>query len=149
METQRAVTTSHLKLTMSSGRVVALKSLKQWAAHAGLLEGLPTRQRNDAELARLVADARAQYGHEPVLITPTQRRIDYTGRYPFGEPAALPAVGCIARLHSHEPARDRSKDYSDLTVIWFQNDYAFPLDEEVERRILAIDWETIACDREH
>jgi hypothetical protein len=137
------------RFTLSGGRIVGLQSLKQWAVYAGLLEGLPTRQMNDAELKHVVDEAERQDGHPPLLIIPVQEAISYEGRYPFGEPAKLPPVGCIARLHSHEPARDPSKDCSDLTVIWFQHDWAFPLDSNVEQAILAMNWNTLARDGEY
>ena len=31
-----------------------------------------------------------------------------------------------------------------LTVIWFQHDYAFPLDLEVERALVGLDWKRLA-----
>jgi hypothetical protein len=136
------------EFTLSNGRTVALISLRQWAVYAGLLEGLPTRERNDAEVSALVKEARAADGREPVLIPPTQRPIEHEGRYPFGEPASLPRIGCIARFHSFQPARDPKMDVSDLTVIWFQDDYAFPMSDEAESAILALDWGSVATDGE-
>jgi hypothetical protein len=139
----------HHKLTLSDGRVVSLESLRQWLVYAGLLEGLPTREQNDAEIAALVAKARADDRHDPLLIPPAQRPIAYEGRYPFGEPACLPPVACVARLRSHKPARDMGMDCSDLTVIWFQDDYAFPLSAEAEQSIMAIDWAKLARDDQY
>lgn len=83
------------------------------------------------------------------MITPVQKRLEYEGRYPFGEPAALPAVGCIARFRSQMSARDHERDCSDLTVIWFQEDFAFPISEEIEQAILDIDWERFARDGDY
>ncbi|APR82099.1 Hypothetical protein A7982_07448 [Minicystis rosea] len=140
---------SHRKLDLSCGRTVHLEWLQQWSVYAGLLEGLPTRERNDADIEQWRADARRKDEHEPFLITPNQRPIEYDGHYPLGEPAALPAIGCIARFCSYEPARDPDKDYSALTVIWFQDDYAFPLSEEAEQAIRNLDWEKWARDWEH
>ncbi len=63
-------------------------------------------------------------------------------------PSLSPPVGCLAfRFRSRQPARDPRNDYSELTVIWFHDDYAFPLSEEAERYILAMDWSALACDR--
>jgi hypothetical protein len=140
------VTSARSRFTLSNGRTIGLQSLKQWAVYAGLLEGLPTRQRNHAELKRLVEEVGRQDGRAPLLITPVQEPIEYEGRYPFGEPARLPSIGCIGRFHSHEPASDSSKDCSDLTIIWFQDDYAFPLSPEVERAIVTVDWDALARD---
>jgi hypothetical protein len=138
------------EITLASGRAIRLFFLKQWAEYAWLLEGLPTRERNDAALARLVEEARQEDGHDPVLIAPVQKALAYEGRYPFGDPAALPAIGCVGRFRSLGPARDLGSDgYSALTVIWFQDDYAFPIDAEVERAIIAIDWDRCAIDREY
>jgi hypothetical protein len=145
----RIVSRDRSQFTLSDGRTVGLQSLKQWAVYAGILEGLPTRQFNDAELKRLVEEAEAQDRHPPFLIVPVQVPISYEGRYPFGEPAKLPPIACIARFHSYAPARDASKDCSDLTVIWFQQDFAFPLDGSVEQAILAMNWNALARDVEY
>jgi hypothetical protein len=133
---------------LSDGRAIILQSLEQWSVYAGLLEGLPTKQINDADIKRLVEEAERRDGHPPLLIPPVQRPIAYEGRYPFGEPARLPSVGCVGRFFSHEPARDSSKDCSYLTVMWFQDEFAFPLDSEIEKALLAMDWNAAARDVE-
>ncbi len=143
------MTSTRRRFTLANGRTVYLRFLKQWDVYAGILEGLPTRQGNDAELKALVDEARQRDGHDPVLITPTQRPLENDGPYPFGDPAALPEIGCVGRFHSNDPARDRSKDYSDLTIIWFQDDYAFPISPDVERAILAVDWDRLARDDDY
>jgi hypothetical protein len=140
------VTSTRRQLTLSTGRIVYLRFLQQWDVYANILEGLPTREQNDADLKALVDEARQRDGHDPILITPAQRPLEHDGPYPFGEPAALPAVGCLGRFHSNLPARDRSKDHSDLTIIWFQDEYAFPISPDVERAILAVDWDRLARD---
>jgi hypothetical protein len=96
-----------------------------------------------------VEDARQHDGHDAFLIVPVQQPIKHDGRYPFGDPAALPSIACMGRFHSHKPARDSSKDCSDLTMIWFQDDYAFPLSADAERAIIAVDWDGLACDRDY
>jgi hypothetical protein len=138
---------SELKLT--DGRSISLNSLRQWRVYAGLLEGLPTRERNDAEIASIVAQARETDRHEPFVVIPQQQPIAYEGRYPFGTPAALPSICCVARFTSHRPARDTKMDYSLLTVIWFQDDFAFPLSEGAARAIARLDWHELALDAEY
>ena|SRR5688500_3240477 len=136
---------SNLELTLTSGRTIRLVSLRQWAVYAGLIEGLPTREQNDEDIADLCREARDRTGHEPYLIKPTQQPIEYNGRYPFGEPAALPAICCVGEFVSS------GKDvlhYTQLTVIWFQEDYAFPLSADVEGALLAMDWNKLADEQE-
>jgi hypothetical protein len=136
------------ELTLASGREVRMQSLNQWSVYAGLLEGLPTRQMNARQLEHIVAATREKDQHEPYLVVPVERPIEIGRPYPFGDPAALPSVACLARFHSFRPARDSSKDYSELTVIWFQEDYAFPLSEEAHLAITSIDWDARAEDHE-
>ena len=143
------MTSIRRRFTLSTGRIVYLRFLEQWEVYAGLLEGLPTREGNEAELKLLVDEARQRDGHDPFLIKPTQRPLENDGPYPFGEPAALPEIGCIGRFHSTPAARDASKYYSALTIIWFQDDYAFPISPDVERAIVAVDWERLARDDDY
>jgi len=37
-------------------------------------------------------------------------------------------------------------DCSGLTVIWFQDEYAFPLSEDAERAIHTLDWQRLASE---
>jgi len=40
-------------------------------------------------------------------------------------------------------------DCSGLTVIWFQDEYAFPLSEDAERAIHTLDWQRLASEGEY
>lgn len=133
-------------LKLRCGRTVTIRSLRQWSVYAGLLEGLPTRERNEESIARIVQQSRDADRHEPFLITPTQTPIKYDGSYSFGEPASLPSICCVAHLHHFGPARDSTMDCSDLTVIWFQDDFAFPIDEAAHNQLLSLDWTALAED---
>lgn len=133
------------ELTLASGRTIRLCSLRQWAVYSGLLEGLPTREMNAAQIDHVCSKARARNGHEPFLIEPAQAPIEYPGRYPFGEPAVLPSIGCEAEFVS---SGDDVGHYTCLTVIWFQDDYAFPLSSEAEQALFALDWTNLAKQQE-
>lgn len=101
---------------------------------------------NAREIERARSEARARNGHEPFLIEPAQTPIEYEGRYPFGEPAALPAIGCVADFSGD--GKLGAAYYTSLTVIWFQDDYAFPISPESEQALVALDWETLAKEQE-
>jgi len=138
------------QFVLRSGRTVYLRSLKQWEFYEGLLEGLPTVEMNRKALARIIAENQQPYG-EPHLIQPKEESVEYIeGKvYPFGTPAAFPGVTCVGRFNSLSPARDKAKDYSGLVVIWFQHDFAFPIDAEVLKNLEVIDWEKHAVDMEY
>lgn len=138
-------------IQLASGRTIRLRSIKQRQEYAGLLEGLPTREMNKRSIDAVLAEVRRTDGCEPYLVQPMEKAIEYLKgeRYPFGEPAALPAIGCIGRFTCLEPARDSSKDYSSLTVIWFQEDFAFPIEAGVLEQIRMLDWTRYALDYEY
>ena len=134
---------------LPSGHRLHLHGLTQYLTYGGLIEGLPTTKRNKKKLERLIARYRdAPYPGKPYLIrpkeTPIQRNPQNTRRYPFGTPSALPPVTCIARLESCPNKREY--DLSGLVVIWFQGEFAFPIDSEVEAELLGIDWKMHASD---
>jgi hypothetical protein len=64
----------------------------------------------------------------------------------FGIPASLPAIVCVARLGSLEPARDPSRQCSGLGVVWLQPDFAFPIEPDVLEQLRSMDWDRHATD---
>jgi hypothetical protein len=133
------------RLTLKTSREVCLVSLRQWNVYAGLLEGLPTRKMNDATIERVRREARERVGHDPFVVEPTQTPIDHAGRYPFGEPASLPRIACVGDFVS--TGRDPTFETT-LTVIWFQDEFAFPLDAEVASALAELDWDALAHEHE-
>jgi hypothetical protein len=139
-------------IELTSRRGVDLGFLSQRLTYGGLLEGLPTIALNERIIARVVQEEQdACDGWAPYLIPPTQTLIEYHDDrpYPFGEPAALPRILCVARFRSYRPARDTTMDYSQLSVIWFQEDFAFPIDAMVLDALRQLDWEQHAHDAEY
>jgi uncharacterized protein (TIGR02996 family) len=131
-----------------SGRMLWLQELRQHNVYAGLLEGAPTREGNRRTIERLVAAERS--GGEPYLIQPDEKSID-TGESlasfysRMGGAAALPTIACVGRFQSSH-AKDEARHASELTVIWFQEEFAFPIDPAIREQIRAIDWEKHATD---
>ncbi len=137
------------ELDLASGRRLYLKRIDQYLTYRGLLEGLPTAERNKAQLEQLINSHRDKpYSGVPYLVEPTETPIErHSDRpYPFGSPAALPAVTCIAQFESLEPAREMHCDKSGLVVIWFQQEFALPIDPSVHAKIQQIDWRKHAAD---
>jgi hypothetical protein len=82
------------------------------------------------------------------LIRPVETSLaNRLGRpYPFGQPASIPSIACVGRFESSEPARPPGGDFSALVVIWFQNEFALPIDDAVRMQLQAIDWQQHAID---
>lgn len=145
------------RLTLNCGREVILQALDQSMTYAGQLEGVPSGRTNDWHLGNLLQRAKAHCyeGAAPHLISPARRdylRVpgDMVGRgLPRHVPEWLPEVTCIATFKHSAPVRDPAKHLSVLTVVWFQDHYALPIQERSFRELVAIDWDAIATDFEY
>jgi hypothetical protein len=140
------------KVQLRTGRIIHLRELRQYEVYEGLLEGLPTAEMNERRIELLEARCRGEfYGADPVVIRPTEKPVEWNREepYPFGRPAMLPGIACVGRFSCSEPARDSSKDYSGLVVIWFQDEFAFPIDPSVMGSLRELAWELDAVDLEH
>ena len=58
-----------------------------------------------------------------------------------GTPAALPSITCIAGFMSDVLPYDAESIASVLRVIWFQGDFAFPIDPYVLSQLAVVEWE--------
>ncbi len=147
----------HLRceLALLSGRTVILRALHQSMTYDVWLEGAPSAWSNDRIVAGILQEAK-QYcagGARPLLIPPVRRdflrepgdmarHVSLRGRVPEW----LPMVICMGVLQDEFPVRDQSKTLSVLTVVWFQNEFAPPIDAGVFEQLLVIDWERLATD---
>jgi hypothetical protein len=136
--------------TVVAGRpiplTVRLITLHQSLTYAGLVEGVPTDRLNRRLIDSAVRDAKEVFGHaEPFLFRPEQTPFDIGRKYPFGEPATIPAVRCIAYFECLFPTpKGQDADYSCMTMVWFQDEFAMPIDPDVLNKIRAVDWLELA-----
>ena len=146
------------KVVLHSGRSVTLVTIHQKMTYRGLVEGTPRRQLNDDAIRDTIQEARKLClpGASPVLVPPPRR--DYHRRpgdmdkrsEVTGEPVEfLPSITCIGVFDDAVPACDTDKDHSELTVVWYQDRYAFPIDPAVILQIRALDWEKLATDGDY
>ncbi|MBC7768697.1 MAG: hypothetical protein H7124_07910 [Phycisphaerales bacterium] len=143
---------SNREIRLNSGRDVRLWELRQKATYEGLLEGLPTTRLNNIYLDRLIAEhQKTDPAKSCYLLAPQELPIELPPgeTYPFGAPAKLPSVTCTGRFRSMKSARDVSLDYSELVVIWLQDEFAMPIASDVVEQIKALDWEKLAGDFEY
>ena len=139
-------------IQLNNGVEIYLQELRQSRTYEGLLEGLPTKERNESFIQRTLEKAVLPYWKgAPYLIESQETPLQYRDgqKYPFGTPAALPAILCEARFNSLFPARDKNLDFSWLIIVWFQDDFALPIDTEIETHIKSLYWHNIAHDADY
>ena len=120
-----------------------------------LIEGVPIARLNDKYVESAMKWAEQKCGVRPHLIPPPRR--DYLRqpgdmqsvreRFPW-IPEWLPMVRCIGTFKDVVPARDPTRHLSVLVVVWFQDEYAPPIQEPALSQILNLDWESLATDVE-
>jgi hypothetical protein len=91
-------------------------------------------------------------GTKPHLIAPLRR--DYLRepgdmrslreQHPHRTPEWLPMVRCIGSFRGSPKTRDRH--LSGLVVVWFQAEYAPPIQEPPLGQLLSLDWDSLATD---
>jgi hypothetical protein len=122
-------------ITLRDGGTISCQSIRQWRTYGGLLEGLPTRQMNERNIMQLLKEEQERrWGDVPYLVPPVIRPIEYDAdrKYLFGDPEALPDVTCVAWYQAYPRT---------LTIIWFQDQFAFPIDPSVLEHLRDLDWE--------
>jgi hypothetical protein len=134
-------------LTLQSGRRIWLKAIDQSLTYSGLLEGSPDARANEVFMQwALSAAAKHCLELNPIHLLPPERRTE-----PPNERGRvtewLPRVQCIATFGSTK-VRDPDKCTSELTVVWFQHDFAMPIDDRALAQLRALDWDALATDVE-
>lgn len=134
---------------LDNGRTIYLAQINQSGTYAGLLEGVPTKEMNQGNIEHALKTAKELWDGNPYLIQPTETPIELNRDYPFGTPASIPGITCLARFKCLDAVRNDSMDYSELPIVWFQHEFAFPIADSVLADIRAIDWDQHACDYEY
>jgi hypothetical protein len=140
-------------LNLANGQNVRLDRLCQETTYSGALEGFPDAHSNDWVLKRILGKAQdlCLDGAKPHLIAPVRRDFfstpgDKAAHSGNRIPEYLPMVFCIARLIAVAPVRDRTRHASMLTVVWFQDEFAFPILEPASLQLRNLNWVELASD---
>ncbi|MDD5272493.1 MAG: hypothetical protein PHU14_07215 [Methylovulum sp.] len=141
---------------LNCGRHIHLEVLFQYYTYRGLIEGTPNKGMN----RRLVNEAQEQAkdklwlrNETPFLIQPLESPISLPKGYRYrlredgeNEPAKIPSIVCLATFQSQQPAKNPENHCSSLSIVWFQNEFALPIDPTIEETIRGIDWNALAND---
>jgi hypothetical protein len=129
-----------------SGRTIILTALDQHLTYGGLLAGHPSREMNRRIMDGLVRRHSGPMGRSiPVVLEPIETPVEKHSDPEWSTAANLPSITCVARFMSGVLPRDEEGIASMLSVIWFQDEFAFPIDPVVRVELAAIDWEAHAA----
>jgi hypothetical protein len=134
-----------------AGRTVIVKRLEQEITYGGLMEGVPTRETNDRKLEEPRRAARRRGAHliEPVRRSYLRTEGDMDGLADLPRPPEwLPMVRVSMTLWSRGGAEREEAYASLLHVVFFQDDFAPPLDDGIAQALQNLDWDREAEDDE-
>jgi hypothetical protein len=141
-----------VRVTLVSGRDIELTSLEIVPTYGGMLEGYPCARVNDRLLARLATRSGPAGISRPVHVITPPRSYPEPGsrRLALGPVEQLPAVYCRASFRSDriDEKLDDALRWSELTVVWFQDDLASPVADFVAAAVSDLPWEELAEDFE-
>ena len=141
---------SQKELILDNNVTVTLVMLVQELTYNGLLEGFPNEtmnqriiQQNESQAAKLL--------YEPVIITlpPTVKTAAEGPVSAFGAYQKLPEVCCMALLKCHSTFKDKSKDYAALGVVWYQDEFAFPIANNILTELKKVPFQQYCSEYEY
>lgn len=143
------------KLIVDRNLVVSIEGFYQFPTYVGLIEGLPHDRLNQMIIEQAKRRAEHIFQQKALhLITPTQTPIEYKGEYGFGVPMSLPSACCISNLTHFGSGGLKNKNneedwfISTLIVIWFQDDFAFPIASDILTQIKDIPFRKLCVETE-
>lgn len=132
------------KLIVEGDLEVSIKRIRQRHTYEGQLEGYPNKKVNGYILEDVKKEATDYCGLKEVFIVePKQTPVTNSKAFPFPDAIELPSVVCIAELWYFGTFRNKTMDCSSLGLVWFQNDFAFPIDQEILDKIKEIPFSKI------
>ena len=72
---------------------------------------------------------------------------EYYKKLEVNGPTEFPRVQCFSNFESNSV--DEKFCMSSLTIVWFQEDWAMPIDENIINKIKCIDWDKYAIDADY
>jgi hypothetical protein len=122
---------------------VTITSIHQEITYDGLLEGYPCEKLNNMILHNTEIKAKNLFFQDEIYMIKPVIKVGEEEYGPFGKMMELPLVTCIAMLTCRKIFRDPDKHFSALTVIWFQDQYAFPIHENIIEKITAVPFKEV------
>lgn len=119
------------KIIVDGDLEVSISSLEQFLTYGNMLEGIPDQGYNEEIIYRVGLD---KDFNEIFVIEPQQTKISYSSDNKY----TIPSVICKVTVQSTKNLKDTSKDFSSLRIVWFQDDYAFPIDKEIIEKLKEI-----------
>ena len=125
---------------------VRIRQIFQWETYLGVLEGGPSKWTNEGLIESAIAAAKNVLDMPQVYVVEPLMSLNDEHGYEVYKYPAFPVKTCVAHLEHYQPNHDMDKEISVLGIIWFQNDFAFPIQQDIRAKVLELEWSKVAMD---
>ena len=133
-----------LKIKLNCGREIVLDTIHQFRTYAGLYAGVPNSRLNERYIKSAMEYADEILNSNRCYLVPPKflevENIDKRIKR-YNDAIRLPYITSIVQFESSVLKDDDENDGSFLSVVWYQDDFAMPIDKGVLEQIKLIDWE--------
>ncbi len=128
---------SIIDLVIDENVKVEIIQLYQDFTYEGLIEGRPSKLVNGMVLRNKERRAKSILEIDEIFILNQEKENE------------LPHITCIALLKSNDVFKNSQLDFSCLGLIWFQNELALPIDNEILKQIKTIPFKKLCTEYEY
>lgn len=126
---------------------VTIEEFFQTYTYGGLLEGEPSKNVNKMILTHLENRAKKIHELENIFIINPEPKNAESQRW--NSDCELPRITCTGLIKSREVFKDLKKDFSCLAIIWCQNDFLFPIEDDILKKIKKIPFKKLCAEFEY
>jgi hypothetical protein len=137
----------HTAICAISGHLLYIDEIWQTQTYGGILVGKPDADRI-IERTMVLIHEKLPGGSKTAHLLSPQTKSEQRPKFDMENISikVLPPITCGAIISSLEPARNRQADMSFLTLLWFQDDWAFPICKKALMQISQLNWSKLAED---
>lgn len=132
------------QFNLPTARHVLVRELIQKTTHGVVLEGSPSPRHNAMEINDVMRRHGGAGSGVQLIRPPGPYPLEPNADYPYGGPARLPRITCVARMDSMSPVHDQEEDFSALLLVWFSDELCSK--ESILALAPLIDWNSYAWD---
>ena len=131
-------------LQFANGVQVYIESLYQFQTYGGQSFGVSTEEDNNEIIKEVLKRVKERAFSDKIYsIEPKQKVMKLKAQYE-PTPMKLPKYTCVAELRYYKSLKPFQKPTSCLSLIWYQERFAFPIDDSILKKIGKLDWKKIS-----
>jgi hypothetical protein len=116
-------------MKFKDGITLTIERLFQKRSYYALIKGVPNTEVNQEMVQNIKFEASRLSGVKAThVIVPIEKKMIVADKEVM---SSLPNITCMAELSYYKPIHDMSFECSRLCLVWYQEEYVFPIDKNI------------------